>query len=91
MFPAKLFLAIMTETEIIFAFILLGYLIGSFPSGLVYTRLSGMEDIRTIGSGNIGATNVLRTGNKKIALATLFTDILKGGIFGAYLSNLAQI
>ena len=68
----------MTEIEIIFAFIFLGYLIGSFPSGLVYTRLSGMEDIRTIGSGNIGATNVLRTGNKKIALATLFTDILKG-------------
>lgn len=64
--------------ETILIFILMGYLIGSFPSGLVYTRLAGMEDIRNLGSGNIGATNVLRTGNKKIALATLITDILKG-------------
>lgn len=62
----------------ILIFILMGYLIGSFPSGLVYTRLAGMEDIRNLGSGNIGATNVLRTGNKKIALATLITDMLKG-------------
>jgi glycerol-3-phosphate acyltransferase PlsY len=68
----------MTEMETILIFILMGYLIGSFPSGLVYTRLAGMEDIRNLGSGNIGATNVLRTGNKKIALATLITDILKG-------------
>ena len=68
----------MTEMEAIIIFILIGYLIGSFPSGLVYTRLAGMEDIRNLGSGNIGATNVLRTGNKKIALATLITDILKG-------------
>ena len=64
--------------ETILIFILMGYLIGSFPSGLVYTRLAGMEDIRNLGSGNIGATNVLRTGNKKIAMATLITDILKG-------------
>lgn len=64
--------------ETILIFILIGYLIGSFPSGLVYTRLAGMEDIRNLGSGNIGATNVLRTGNKKIALATLITDMLKG-------------
>ncbi|HCN31818.1 MAG: glycerol-3-phosphate 1-O-acyltransferase PlsY [Candidatus Micropelagos sp.] len=64
--------------ETILIFILMGYLIGSFPSGLVYTRLAGMEDIRNLGSGNIGATNVLRTGNKKIALATLITDMLKG-------------
>ncbi len=64
--------------ETILIFILMGYLIGSFPSGLVYTRLAGMEDIRNLGSGNIGATNVLRTGNKKIALATLTTDMLKG-------------
>ena len=68
----------MTEMETILIFILMGYLIGSFPSGLVYTRLAGMEDIRNLGSGNIGATNVLRTGNKKIALATLITDMLKG-------------
>lgn len=68
----------MTEMETILIFILIGYLIGSFPSGLVYTRLAGMEDIRNLGSGNIGATNVLRTGNKKIALATLITDMLKG-------------
>lgn len=68
----------MTEMETILIFILMGYLIGSFPSGLVYTRLAGMEDIRNLGSGNIGATNVLRTGNKKIALATLTTDMLKG-------------
>ena len=64
--------------DTILIFILMGYLIGSFPSGLVYTRLAGMEDIRNLGSGNIGATNVLRTGNKKIALATLITDMLKG-------------
>ena len=68
----------MTEMETILIFILMGYLIGSFPSGLVYTRLAGMEDIRNLGSGNIGATNVLRNGNKKIALATLITDMLKG-------------
>ena len=64
--------------ENILIFILIGYLIGSFPSGLVYTRFAGMEDIRNLGSGNIGATNVLRTSNKKIALATLITDMLKG-------------
>ena len=68
----------MIEMDTILIFILMGYLIGSFPSGLVYTRLAGMEDIRNLGSGNIGATNVLRTGNKKIALATLLTDMLKG-------------
>ncbi len=68
----------MTEMENILIFILIGYLIGSFPSGLVYTRFAGMEDIRNLGSGNIGATNVLRTSNKKIALATLITDMLKG-------------
>lgn len=55
-----------------------GYLCGSVPFGLVLTRMAGMGDIRTIGSGNIGATNVLRTGNKKIAAATLLLDMLKG-------------
>ena len=57
---------------------LFGYLLGSIPFGLILTRLSGGPDVRTIGSGNIGATNVLRTGNKKIAAATLLGDILKG-------------
>lgn len=55
-----------------------GYLLGSIPFGLIITRLSGQGDIRSIGSGNIGATNVLRTGNKKLAALTLAFDILKG-------------
>jgi len=52
----------------------IGYLIGSIPFGLVLTRMAGLEDIRTIGSGNIGATNVLRTGRKGLAAATLLLD-----------------
>jgi glycerol-3-phosphate acyltransferase PlsY len=56
----------------------LGYLLGSVPWGLLLTRAAGLGDIRGIGSGNIGATNVLRTGNKKLAAATLALDILKG-------------
>lgn len=59
---------------------LCGYLLGSIPFGLVLTRLAGYGDIRNIGSGNIGATNVLRTGNKPLALATLLLDAGKGGI-----------
>lgn len=59
---------------------LLGYLIGSIPFGLVLCKLAGYGDIRTIGSGNIGATNVLRTGNKALALATLILDSGKGAI-----------
>jgi glycerol-3-phosphate acyltransferase PlsY len=55
-----------------------GYLLGSIPFGLLLTRLAGLGDIRAIGSGNIGATNVLRTGNKKIAAATLLLDGAKG-------------
>jgi glycerol-3-phosphate acyltransferase PlsY len=55
-----------------------GYLLGSIPFGLVLTRLAGLGDIRTIGSGNIGATNVLRTGNKPLALAVLLLDSGKG-------------
>jgi acyl phosphate:glycerol-3-phosphate acyltransferase len=55
-----------------------GYLLGSIPSGLILTRLAGTGDIRTIGSGNIGATNVLRTGRKGLAAATLLGDVLKG-------------
>ena len=56
----------------------LGYLFGSIPFGLVLTRLAGKGDVRDIGSGNIGATNVLRTGNKGLAAATLLLDALKG-------------
>ena len=55
-----------------------GYLIGSIPFGLILTRLSGLGDIRAIGSGNIGATNVLRTGHKGLALGTLLLDVGKG-------------
>ena len=55
-----------------------GYLIGSIPFGIILTRLAGAGDLRTIGSGNIGATNVLRTGNKKLAALTLLLDALKG-------------
>jgi acyl phosphate:glycerol-3-phosphate acyltransferase len=59
---------------------LLSYLLGSVPFGLVITRALGLGDLRKIGSGNIGATNVLRTGNKPAALATLLLDAGKGGI-----------
>ncbi len=55
-----------------------GYLCGSIPFGLILTRLAGLGDIRSIGSGNIGATNVLRTGNKGLAALTLLLDALKG-------------
>jgi len=55
-----------------------GYLLGSIPFGLLLTRAAGGPDIRAIGSGNIGATNVLRTGNKGLAAATLFCDMVKG-------------
>jgi glycerol-3-phosphate acyltransferase PlsY len=55
-----------------------GYLLGSIPFGVILTRLAGTEDLRTIGSGNIGATNVLRTGRKGLAAATLLGDALKG-------------
>src|ERR1700719_2587117 len=57
---------------------LLGYLLGSIPFGLILTKLAGTEDLRSIGSGNIGATNVLRTGHKGLAAATLLLDMLKG-------------
>ncbi len=58
--------------------ILLGYLLGSIPFGVLLTRLAGAGDLRQIGSGNIGATNVLRTGRKGLAAATLLLDLLKG-------------
>jgi glycerol-3-phosphate acyltransferase PlsY len=56
----------------------IGYLLGSIPFGLVLTKLAGTADLRSIGSGNIGATNVLRTGRKGLAAATLLLDMLKG-------------
>ena len=59
---------------------LVGYLLGSIPFGLIITRLAGTQDIRQIGSGNIGATNVLRTGHKGLAAATLICDMLKGAL-----------
>lgn len=55
-----------------------GYLCGSVPFGLLLTRMAGLGDVRKIGSGNIGATNVLRTGNRKLAAATLAGDLIKG-------------
>lgn len=55
-----------------------GYLCGSIPFGLLFTRFAGLGDIRAIGSGNIGATNVLRTGNKKLAALTVLADFAKG-------------
>ncbi len=60
------------------AALIFGYLLGSIPFGLLLTRMAGLGDVRSIGSGNIGATNVLRTGNKKLAAATLILDALKG-------------
>jgi glycerol-3-phosphate acyltransferase PlsY len=79
-----------------------GYLLGSIPFGLLLTRAAGLGDIRKIGSGNIGATNVLRTGNKKLAAATLLLDGLKGatavllglhfsGTDGAFAGGLASV
>jgi acyl phosphate:glycerol-3-phosphate acyltransferase len=58
----------------------IGYLLGSIPFGLVLTRFAGTADLRSIGSGNIGATNVLRTGRKGLAAATLLLDMLKGTV-----------
>ena len=58
--------------------LVLGYLLGSIPFGVILTRLAGAGDLRTIGSGNIGATNVLRTGRKGLAAATLLLDMAKG-------------
>lgn len=81
--------------SILIAAIVFGYLMGSIPFGLVLTKMAGTQDIRTIGSGNIGATNVLRTGNKKLAALTLLGDALKGTVavlfakaFGGYEAGL---
>lgn len=74
---------------ILVAAALLGYLLGSIPFGLVLTRLAGLGDIRQIGSGNIGATNVLRTGNKALAFATLLLDSGKGAVAALVALDLA--
>lgn len=66
-----------------------GYFAGSIPFGLVLTRLAGLGDIRDIGSGNIGATNVLRTGRKDLALVTLLLDSLKAGLVALAFTKLA--
>jgi len=71
--------AMSPEVQLLAAFVL-GYLCGSIPFGLILTRLAGTEDLRSIGSGNIGATNVLRTGRKGLAAATLILDALKGTV-----------
>ncbi len=78
------------------AALVLGYLLGAIPFGLVLTRLAGLGDIRAIGSGNIGATNVLRTGNKGLAAATLVLDggkgalaVLLGNLYGPDMAVLA--
>ncbi|MCO5066059.1 MAG: glycerol-3-phosphate 1-O-acyltransferase PlsY [Rhizobiaceae bacterium] len=65
---------------IVLAALIFGYLLGSIPFGLLLTRAAGLGDVRSIGSGNIGATNVLRTGNKGLAAATLLLDMLKGTV-----------
>ena len=72
---------------ILIFFSIFGYLLGSIPFGLILTKSSGLGDIRNIGSGNIGATNVLRTGNKKLAFITLIMDAGKGA-FAIYLGVL---
>src|SRR5687767_14046370 len=69
----------MSDALLVVAF-LLGYLLGSIPFGMVLTQLAGTQDLRSIGSGNIGATNVLRTGCKGLAAAILIGDMLNGTI-----------
>ncbi|QFU16652.1 glycerol-3-phosphate 1-O-acyltransferase PlsY [Microvirga thermotolerans] len=75
-----------------------GYLLGSIPFGVIFTRMAGLGDIRKVGSGNIGATNVLRTGRKGLAAATLVGDALKGtvavvvaGLWGQDLATVAAL
>ncbi len=67
-------------TIILIVSFVFGYLCGSIPFGLILTKIAGTQDLRTVGSGNIGATNVLRTGNKGLAAATLLGDLIKGTV-----------
>jgi glycerol-3-phosphate acyltransferase PlsY len=71
---------IITSIPLLAVVAVLSYLLGSIPFGIVITRAMGLGDLRAIGSGNIGATNVLRTGNKRAAAATLVLDAAKGGV-----------
>jgi acyl phosphate:glycerol-3-phosphate acyltransferase len=70
----------LTSLPACIAALVFGYLLGSIPFGIIVTRFAGTQDIRSIGSGNIGATNVLRTGRKELAAATLLGDMLKGTV-----------
>jgi glycerol-3-phosphate acyltransferase PlsY len=70
--------------------LLAGYLLGSIPFGLVLTKAAGLGDVRQIGSGNIGATNVLRTGHKGLAAATLLLDMLKGTVAVLFVDDIAR-
>ena len=70
----------MTDTSTIIGVLVLAYLLGSIPFGLLFSRMGGLGDIRGTGSGNIGATNVLRSGNKLLAALTLLTDAAKGSV-----------
>ncbi len=84
----------MQEAYFTILVLLFSYLLGAVPFGLVITRLAGLGDIREIGSGNIGATNVLRTGRKELAIATLLLDAGKGAIavlITSYLLNRPDI
>ena len=71
---------LVTATDTLLLTALCAYLLGSVPFGLIITKMMGLGDLRAIGSGNIGATNVLRTGNKGAALATLLLDGAKGAV-----------
>ena len=70
--------------------LLIGYLLGSIPFGLLLTKAAGLGDVRSIGSGNIGATNVLRTGHKGLAAATLLLDTLKGTVAVLLVDDVAR-
>lgn len=78
----------LASADVLILSLVIGYLCGSVPFGLLLTRAAGLGDIRQIGSGNIGATNVLRTGRKGLAAATLALDLLKG-VAGVVLGGLA--
>lgn len=71
---------IQTSTAVLLVWAIAGYLLGSIPFGMVVARFMGLGNLREIGSGNIGATNVLRTGNKKAAALTLLFDAGKGAV-----------